>query len=249
MTALVAASVHAQATITYLGVNTNATDYSITGLNIGKRGFWFPQFDAAAPITGAAVDDNDRNSLPSWVLPNFANDQSFANNAFSEGGDVAWATLTLPDGTSGLSGALVDPGTASNSNNSIQELLLGPGTPSSFTFHIVVDNTNGEHDPASRLRARGEDPSVPFDITADIGNVPPGLATNMDGLPDVYSFQYDGFDSGNAFIKFQLNSGSANAAGIGGIMFDAIPEPASIAMMIVGAAGLGVAVHRRRHAR
>lgn len=234
------------ASITYLGVTTSS-DYSATGMNIGKRGFWFPQFAANLPITGAAIDDNDRNSLPGWVVPNFANNQTFANNSFSEGGDTTWAFLTLPDGTYGLSGAVVDPASANNSSNTIKMLSLGANTPSSFTFHVVVDNTNGEHNPAARLKARGEDPSVPFDINADVGNVPPGLAANMNGQPDVYSFRYDGFDSGNAFIKLQLNSGNAlMAAGIGGIMFDAVPEPTSIAMMIIGAAGLGVVVHRRR---
>ncbi|HEX6961543.1 MAG TPA: PEP-CTERM sorting domain-containing protein, partial [Lacipirellula sp.] len=115
--------------------------------------------------------------------------------------------------------------------------------PSSFLFHVVTDNTSGEHDPAARLRARGERPSV-FDISGP--NAPAGLGANMNGSPDVYTWRYDGFASGD-IIKLQLNSGNAaEQASIAGIMFDPIPEPTSVPLLAAAAIGVISAARRRR---
>jgi hypothetical protein len=223
-------------TITYIG-STTSSNYSPAGLNIGTAGYWFANFAASAPVTGAAVDSNDRESLPSWVAPiNGAPDTTFPASATSSGGQTTWATLTLPNGSTGLSGAVVDANTANNSNNSIRQLDLGPGTPSMFLFHIVTDNTAGQHDPASRLRARAEDPGV-FDISGP--NTPAGLAANMNGTPDVYTWLYTGMTD-TSFIKVQLNSGAAGeTASIAGFMFDVVPEPSSFLLLIVGLLGIG----------
>jgi PEP-CTERM motif-containing protein len=212
--------------------------------NLGDAGFWFAQFDAAAPISGAAINNNDRNSLPSWVTINPTPDTTFASSATTKGGQPSWATLTLPDGEVGLSGAVVDANTANNSNNTIRQLDLGPGTPPRFRFYVVTDNTAGEHDPATRLRARGQSLDPPtFDISGP--NAPGTLAANMNGSPDVYSWIYQGFGAGD-FIKLQINSGNAaEPASIAGIMFDVIPEPSSAMMLLLGTA-LGLARQRRR---
>jgi len=232
---------HAQS-ITFIG-STAGSDYSDTGLDLGNAGFWFAQFNAASPVSGAAIDNNDRDSLPAWVTINPAPDTTFASTATTKGGQPNWATLTLPNGETGLSGAVVDSNTANNSNNTIRALALGAGTPSSFFFHVVTDNTAGEHDPASRLRARGERSGV-FDISGP--NAPAGLAANMNGSPDVYTWRYDGFASGD-IIKLQLNSGNASEqASIAGIMFDPIPEPASGLLFAMAATGVISAARRRR---
>lgn len=229
--------------ITFVG-STTSSNYSDAGLNIGNLGFWFANFAAQSPVSGAAIDSNARNSLPAWVTVNPAPDTTFAASATTSGGNTPWAVLTLPDGTSGLSGAVVDSNTANNSNNTIRALALGAGTPSSFIFRVVTDNTAGQHDPATRLRARGERTGV-FDISGP--NAPAGLGANMNGSPDVYTFRYVGFASGD-IIKLQLNSGNAaEQASISGFMFDAIPEPASVAMAMVG--GLGLVRMARRFRR
>ena len=41
------------------------------------------------------------------------------------GGVAGWASLTLPDGTSGPSGALIDPASADNSDNAVKAVVLG----------------------------------------------------------------------------------------------------------------------------
>jgi hypothetical protein len=241
---LVAVSVAtAQAqSITFLGANTSS-NYSDAGLNVGNLGFWFANFNAPAPVSGAAINSNAANSLPAWVTVDPTPDTTFAATASTKGGQSTWATLTLPDGSSGLSGAVLDSNTANNSNNSLRALALGAGTPSSFIFRVVTDNTAGEHDPANRLRARGERVGV-FDISGP--NTPAGLAANMNGSPDVYSFRYDGFASGD-IIKLQLNSGAAGEqASIAGFMFDAVPEPASGLLLAMAGLGLASAARQRR---
>jgi hypothetical protein len=240
-----AASAQAQS-VTFQG-STTGSDYSDAGLDLGNLGFWFANFDATTPQDGQAINANEASSLPSWISVNPTPDTTFAASVTTSGGHTPWAFLTLPDGTNGLSGAAVDANTANNSNNSIRMLQLGPGAPRKFLLHVVTDNTAGEHDPASRLRARYEKTGT-FDVSAV--NTPPGLGTNMNGSPDVYTWLYDiggaNLPAG-AFIKLQLNSGNAGEqASIAGFMIDNVPEPSSALLLILGAIGCGSARLRRR---
>jgi hypothetical protein len=258
--------VHCQ-TITYLGVLYDQTNFD--RLNIGNSGYWFPQFDAASPVAGRPTGENARDALPSWAGPlnhatasipdlPFFPTRTFSQDgpSRSKGGQPAWNTFTLPDGEVGLSGAIVDPFTAGNSNNTINRIQLNAGVPSTFYFHVVTDNTNFEHDPTNRLRARG-----------NTGEIAPGLGGGVDiepntfpqtadlffnGIADVYTFRYDGFVGGD-FIKLQLNGDSAPAGGasLGGFLFDEtfdphlVPEPGSAAVGLVGWWILGMASRRR----
>src|SRR5262245_56189207 len=115
-------------TITFISA-TAGSDYSNAGLDLGNLGFWFANFGATTPVDGAAIDSNAASSLPAWVTVNPTPDTTFAATATTSGGHTPWAFLTLPNGTNGLSGAVVDSNTANNSNNSIRALQLGPGTP------------------------------------------------------------------------------------------------------------------------
>lgn len=164
--------------------------------------------DAAQPpyniLFGDQTDPMDR------VAP-FGN--PLVAGVYSKGGQSTWNTLTLPDGTTGLSGAVVDEWATANSNNTVNRIQLGAGTPSAFLLRLVVDNTNLEHDPAGTLRARAESG----------GQADASLLT-FNGIADVYTFRYDNFVAGD-FIKIRLNSGVAGEApSIGGFMFDVVTE-------------------------
>jgi hypothetical protein len=93
---------------------------------------------------------------------------------------------------------------------------------SSFYFHVVTDNTNFEHNPTNRLRARGNAGGV--DIEAN--TYPQTAQLSFNGIADVYTFRYDGFADGD-FIKLQLNGDPAPALGasFGGFLFDTAFEP------------------------
>jgi hypothetical protein len=218
------------ATITYLGVIYDRTD--LARLNIGNAGYWFPQFDAAGPVEGRPTGENARDALPSWAGPlNHATigDPNFSTRTFSQdgparskGGQPGWNTLKIPNGEIGLSGAIVDPHTAGNSNNTINRIQLNAGVPSTFYFHVLTDNTGLEHDPTNRLRARGDDNGANIDPNTFPA---PGTA-GFNGVADVYTFRYDGFVGGD-FIKLQLNGDPAPAEGasFGGLLFDVTFEP------------------------
>lgn len=218
------------ASITYVGVILDRPDLS--RLNIGNAGYWFPQFDAVSPVEGRPTGENVRDALPSWAGPlNHATvgDPNFATRTFSQdgparskGGQPTWSTLKLPNGEIGLSGAIVDPHTIGNSNNTINRIQLNAGVPSTFYFHILTDNTDQQHDPTNRLRARGDDNGANIDPNTFPS---PGLA-GFNGIPDVYTYRYDGFAAGD-FVKLQLNGSPtpAEGASFGGFLFDIAFEP------------------------
>lgn len=226
--------------ITHTQTTFDSTDFQ--AFEFGLEGYYFPQFDASSPVSERPTDENMQFSPPSWAGFQFDSTQSdrtfsldagcFSGNivgvcftgptdplvfgVYSEGGLSAWDTFTLPNGSSGLSGAAVDEAADNNSNNSVNRIQLGAGTPSSFLLRIVVDNTNQQHDPAGRLRARGDSGGVDVDVNLT------GLTFN--GASDVYTFRYDNFVAGD-FIKIQLNSGVAGEdPSIGGLMFDLAPD-------------------------
>jgi len=228
--------------------HSGATDYSDAGLNLGNDGFVFFNWDAPAPTQGVynfpdTITQNINDQLPAWL--SFDYDPSSANysfgddpgeETFAKGGEASWATLTLPDGDNGLSGALVDPRAAGNSNNTFNSLVVGAGAPSSFWISFVTDNTNGEHDPDARFRPRED---------ADGANVRLNNIPSLDGAPDVYSILYSDIVVGDV-LKLQLRSGSTlEAPSIAGFMVDTvIPEPTSAALLMLG--GLGLIARRRR---
>ncbi|MFV1981796.1 MAG: PEP-CTERM sorting domain-containing protein [Rhodothermia bacterium] len=234
--------------ITFIDETVDQTDFAALGY--GQAGYYFPQFAAISPVTEKWTADNMRLSVPSWIGFEFDSVQSkrtFSLDAglfdlgppvvfgvYSKGGEPNWNSFTLPSGETGLSGAVVDEAADNNSNNSVNRIQLGAGVPSSFLMRIVVDNTNQEHDPAGRLRARGDSDNVdPVDVDVKLTNL------TFNGIADVYTFQYDNFVPGD-FIKIQLNSGVEGIdPSIGGIMFDVVvPEPSSIALLLLGLVGI-----------
>ena len=222
-------------TISFVGVAYDQTNFSAAGLNIGQAGYWFPQFAAASPVAGRPTNENDRDALPAWAGPlnHVTNplDPVFTTRTFSQdnggvrskGGQTSWNALTLPSGETGLSGAIVDPQTANNSNNTINRIQLNNGIPgdelpNAFFLHIITDNTAGQHDPANRIRPRGEGPTQP-DVSFQLN----AAALTFNGTADVYTFRYDGWEAGD-FVKLQLNGGP-NGGSIAGVMFDAVVVP------------------------
>jgi hypothetical protein len=231
--------------ISYVSVAYDQTDFGSSGLDIGRAGYWFPQFAAAGAVAGRPTDENDRDALPAWAGPlNHVTspfDPGFSTRTFSQdnggvrskGGQSSWNTFTLPSGETGLSGAIVDPQTVNNSNNTINRIFLNNGTagdalPGSFLLHIVTDNTGGEHNPVNRLRPRGEGPTQ-TDVSVQLG----AADLTFNGTADVYTFRYDGWEAGD-WIKLQLNGG-ANGASVAGVLFDVVPEPTGPMMLAMAA--------------
>jgi hypothetical protein len=217
----------AAGTITYVGVIRDQSNFQ--QLKIGNAGYWFPQFAATKEVSGRPTDENVRDALPPWVTPlnhvtNFL-DPAYLTRTFSQdgparskGGMPTWNVFTLPSGEKGQSGAIVDPFARKNTNNTINRIQLRGQVPNTFFFHVVTDNTNREHDPTIRLRARGNCRGV--DIEAD--TAPQAKELTFNGVADIYTFRCDGFQAGD-FLKVRLNGESAGGPSLGGFMFDTAP--------------------------
>ncbi|MFV2067903.1 MAG: PEP-CTERM sorting domain-containing protein [Pirellulales bacterium] len=232
--------------------HSGVSDYSAAGLNLGTAGYWFYNFNATAPVTGAAPESNDRRSLPSWVGidldPNSA-DYTFPGpgngrpQAFSEGGNQLWSDMTLPSGESGLSGSVVAPESDGDSGNIFNSIVLGPGTPNSFLWSIVLDNTGadfGDYDFSKRLKVRAKTGG------GDEVNLRLNKLQDVDDAPDVYTFRFDNWEAGD-LLRLQVRSSAGHPAGIAGMMFDVvIPEPSSIVLSLLGLVGLISCGRRRR---
>ena len=122
----------------------------------------------------------ERRDLKEYVNRSFSMDGTDSTIC----GDSNYSVVTLPDGTTGGSGIIVDPAADENSNNSVNRIMLNNGTPSSFVLSIVVDNCHMQHSSVNHIVARGEhqgDPVEPDDEAT------PGAGA-FNGVPDVYQF-------------------------------------------------------------
>jgi hypothetical protein len=214
------------ARIAYVGVVRDQTDFARLGL--GKAGYWFPQFDTGSPVAQRPTGENARDALPKWIEPlnhvtNFL-DPAYLTRTFSQdgpgrskGGQSKWSKFTLPDGTKGLSGAIVDPHARKNTNNTINRIQFRDAVPATFYVHIVTDNTSGQHDPTLRLHLRGNSQGRDFESVSN------PLANDLvfNGIADVYTYRCEGFLPGD-FLKLRLSGDPRGGGGpsFGGIMFD-----------------------------
>jgi hypothetical protein len=118
---------NAFATVTLIGRTANTIDYSFAGSTpFGADGYLFANWDTN-DVSSGEESLNEVNTLPSWFQ--IENDQNFVDYAWANaenvtgpnpvgapytsnvigyGGDTTFATLTLPDGTTGLSGQYID---------------------------------------------------------------------------------------------------------------------------------------------
>lgn len=227
---------------------SGVSDYS----TMGEEGYWFFNFNATAPVTGALPESNDRRALPSWVSINLdPTDPAYTFSspatggeiqAFSEGGNSAWSQMTLPTAAAeaGLSGSMVTPGSNGDSDNAIHNITLGPGVPSTFLWSFVLDNTGpglGDYDFSKRLKVRaladGQEVNMRLNKLQDV-----------DGSPDIYTFRFGGWGDGDV-LRLQVRSSAGHPAGIAGMLFD-VPEPSSIALGIIGLAAIVGFGWRRR---
>lgn len=152
--------------------------------------------------------------IPTYLFRTFSQD----GPARSAGGRASWDTFTLPDGTTGRSGAIVDPHTAENSNNTINRIQLRDGAPSTFYLHVVTDNTANEHDPANLVRGRGNVGPFDLDLQVESDDAPGTCDLTFNGTADVYTFRFDGFLPGD-YLKLRLNGGP-DGGSFGGLRAD-----------------------------
>jgi hypothetical protein len=215
------------ASITYLGVQNDIVDFSA----LGNRGYWFPGFACPTYSFEFPTNYSEYDRLEPWTGPlkHISRWQlkEYVNRSFSQDGpcsticgDASYNTVTLPDGTFGVSGIIVDPAADENSNNSVNRIMLNNGTPSSFVLSIVIDNCNNAHSAINTIKARGEHVGVAVEPDSS----PQPGAAGFNGIADVYRFQYDGFVDGDYIkIKFNGQAGKVQDGGgasFGGILFD-----------------------------
>jgi|GEM_PF-3473742 len=228
------------ATVTYVGKVTDVFDFSAeTGLDLGKHGYYFPQFGQSTPKSKRRAKDNMRFNKPSWqrdwefkvfeqcggeFCNLFSPDAGVFDIAegqqgigvYSESEGDAWSYIKFTGGD-GNSGSIVDESANGNSNNTVNHIRIGDGAPAEFCMSILTDNTAGEHDIRGALAARiGWYQDV--DLEAGTAKVPDAdLVYN--GVPDLYVFKFSNM-TGDDFIKIRLNGGEGTDPGFGGLMFD-----------------------------
>jgi hypothetical protein len=117
----------------------DTTNYTSLGANTG---YWFANFGNPTPVTGDAMNSFEASNIPPWIHldsnpahigkadDGVTNDSSsYTGFSFSDdlpiststGGHTTWNILTLPDGTTGVSGAAVD---TSNPENNVDNWIF-----------------------------------------------------------------------------------------------------------------------------
>ena len=228
------------ATVRYVGKITDVTDFSAaTGLDLGKYGYYFPQFGQSTPKSKRTGKDNMRFRKPAWqgdwefkvfeqcggkACNLFSPDAGVFDltegeqgiGVYSESNGDAWAHIKFTGGE-GNSGTVVDESANGNSNNTVNHIRMKADAPADFCMSILTDNTNHEHDIRGALAARigwYQDEN----LEAGTAKVPDGdLVYN--GVPDLYVFKFSNMTADD-FIKIRLNGGDGTDPGFGGLMFD-----------------------------
>ncbi len=228
------------ATVTYVGKVTDVSDFSAaTGLDLGKYGYYFPQFGQSSSKSDRTARDNMRFSKPAWqrdwefkvfeqcggefcnlfspdagVFDVLEGEEGIGVRSASEGD--AWAYIKFTGGE-GNSGTIIDPSANGNSNNTVNHIRIGPDAPVEFCMSVLTDNTAGAHDIRDTLAAR-----IGWykDTNLDAGTAKvPAADLVYNGVPDLYVFKFANM-TGDDFIKIRLNGGQGTDPGFGGLMFD-----------------------------
>lgn len=239
------------ATIVPYAVTRDVTDFSSSGYQIGTDGYWFANFGAPTPVNDAPVNQNSANTLPAWAYVNFNPGGSFPSDnldgkpyAVSMGGLPGANDFTLPDGTTGGSGQVVDvrmsPG---GSDTLLKDVTFDENAPSSLYFHVILDNLPldvGTH--VNRVRVTYRLPEDGNTIVRALFDI---LPAENNGIADVYTFFLDGIED-TGYLAIQLRTDTTSAAGMAGFAFDTVlvPEPSGLLLLACGA--IGLAVLRRR---
>lgn len=217
----VAAGGHA---LTYVGKDSNITDFT----GYGQHLYYFPLFGSSSPETAQRTDDRDvyfqgvfrefeHHQLLSLETRTFSPD-AFGNplGVKAKGGYTSWPIFTLPNGQTGRAGAVYDDATLDgNSNNTINQVITLGDQPQDFCLNIITDNTAGANNPDKRFEARLDSGGTQIDV--DMAGHPD---FSFDGLPDMYTFLFQGMNADERF-KIRLstfNTDDGAGAGFGGIM-------------------------------
>ena len=229
-----------------VSVKYDVTDFSSSGYHIGTAGYWFANFDASTAVTDAPANQNSVNTLPSWAAVNLNPGGSFPDNnldgkpyAVSMGGLSGANQFTLPDGTTGTSGQVVDVQMGVGGTDTLlKDVTFDSNTPSTLYFHVIVDNfplSAGTQ--VVRVRGTYRLPEDGNTIVRDLFDI--DTSTN-NGIADVYTFRLDNIEP-TGYLAIQLRTGDNEAAGMAGFAIDTnfVPEPGSFLLLAVGGAGPG----------
>jgi hypothetical protein len=254
----------------------DTTDY--TGL---APYYWFANFNNATAVTGAAMNQNEARNLPSWI--HFETDPAFIgkddsglnddstnrtgwsftesppNGATSIGGQPGYNNLTLPNGSSGVSGNAVDSLSTTGNTSSMTALRILAGAPEAFRIWMVSDNGAGANFHSQiRMRVNLRDTAGPplYDGDSDqqegealpngvrIGQTPAGI----NGIADAWAFRVSGVNENDIVTLRPTSAGGipGSLPGFAGFMIEVIPEPTSFLLLAIGVVGWLSAGSRRR---
>ncbi len=192
-----------------VSVKYDVTDFSSSGYHIGTAGYWFANFDASTAVTDAPANQNSVNTLPSWAAVNLNPGGSFPDNnldgkpyAVSMGGLSGANQFTLPDGTTGTSGQVVDVQMGVGGTDTLlKDVTFDSNTPSTLYFHVIVDNfplSAGTQ--VVRVRGTYRLPEDGNTIVRDLFDI--DTSTN-NGIADVYTFRLDNIEP-TGYLAIQL---------------------------------------------
>jgi len=174
--------------------------------------------------------------------------------ALTSNGYTGADTATAPNGSSFLSGdqyetapALTDTAEGETQPGVVYFSLAPGSTETSFDVFVLVNNvTNDNGFQTSEVTLTSDDGSNPVVTDAQTFTpADPDFGSDPNAIPSYVEFTVTGATAGDKFSVTDNNDGSTGGEAIGGLTFEAAPEPSTYAMMLGGLALLGFCVRRK----
>ena len=217
----------AQAT---LNISAAGSSLGISTLSPAPSGYVF--FKGSGSTTASSSVYTLSPLAPTSYATLFTGSDNFYSDTTS--GYSSLAIGNLPSFTTGVA----YQSTGSSVTTQLLTITFGTGTPSDLVIGLLEDNGNGPPNNEASVTVQDAANTSNEVTTLVAGSANP--TTN-----DFYYFDLSGLSTGDQVNVLVTSAADASNASLGGVTFDAVPEPTTLGLLALGGLGLLLSARKR----